>query len=526
METRNERRSASTVGATVSSMPTADANHSPSLGADRPDALTPPPVTRPDWVLPTWLRIPRLEAVLGCGLGELDWATLQGLVDRGVEEDLSIEFKATDYDSAVDDGEKRAFEAPKDVAAFANASGGLIVIGMSEKAGGVAAGFSKQRPDETTRRNLITTLLDGLAPFVADIQTGLIANPDGTGEGCLLVLVPPSDSTPHAVSSHARDQKKRATHSMSWPVREGSRTRWLREPELAERYRNRFTGYQAVQTRVEQVIDEGMESLDLSTGVWLAVASAPTRPAPRRLLTAALRDSVAQVSAPGGLPGSPLNGFSSQASFGAGRVMLSNVHGTSTLSTDHHIEVHTDGSVFAALHLGGSVDSQLVRHVGIGIDPANLRSLDVADVAGWCTALIHLTASHSIDLGASGDFEMRLRLVCSNTTAALPVGRPERRVEATILTEPYDGAFTRLVPNSRPVTDFRSIALTGSPLVTVSPRDLLQIGAAAAHEVYAQFGQLPSEPILDPDGYVYTSGCQSPRTQTLRDWAEQHGLAI
>ena len=115
-------------------MPTADANPNPSrtTGADGPNALTPPAVARPDWVLPTWLRIPRLEAVIGCGLGELDWATLQGLADRGVEEDLSIEFKATDYDGAVDDGEKRAFEAPKDVAAFANASGGLIVIGMSE----------------------------------------------------------------------------------------------------------------------------------------------------------------------------------------------------------------------------------------------------------------------------------------------------------------------------------------------------------------------------------------------------------
>ena len=313
---------------------------------------------------------------------------------------------------------------------------------------------------------------------------------------------------------------------MSWPVREGSRTRWLRESELAERYRNRFTGHQAVQTRVEQVIDEGMASLDLSAGVWLAVASAPTRPAPRHLLTSALRDSVAQVSAPGGLPGSPFNGFSSQASFGAGRIVLSNVHGTSTLSFDHHIEVHTDGAVFAGVQLGGPVDSQLLRHVGIGIDPANLRSLDVADVAIWCTALIHLTASHSVDLGASGDFETRLRLVCSNTTAALPVGRPERRVEASILTEPYDGAFTRLVPNSRPVTDFRSIALAGSPLVTVSPRELLQIGAAAAHEVYALFGQLPSEPLLNPDGYVHTSGCRSTRTHTLREWADRHGLAI
>ena len=76
--------------------------------------------------------------------------TLQRLIDDKVPEDLSLEYKAK-YES----GEKGRFELAKDVAAIANASGGLIVIGVGES-GNLPSGFSdssRQMPtDETSSR--------------------------------------------------------------------------------------------------------------------------------------------------------------------------------------------------------------------------------------------------------------------------------------------------------------------------------------------------------------------------------------
>jgi hypothetical protein len=469
---------------------------------------------KPDWVVPSWLRLPRLEAVLGCRVDEVDWACLESLIDRGVREDLSIEFKSTAYN----DDDKGRFELPKDVAAFANSAGGLIVVGMSERAGGVVSGFSRLRPTDATKRDMMTNLLAGLTPFVPDIELGLIEDPHRPGEGCVLVLVPPSESAPHAVVTK-NPQTKRRAHAMSWPAREGSRTRWLSEPELAERYRARFAGRDALSKRVDTTLTDGLGELDRTNTVWVAVALSPSRPAPRRMLSLQLKDELRDAQRSRRHPALPGPAFSSQSSFGPGRVILSNRFDLARRSSDHHVEVHTDGSVFAAARVGMDVDVHQVQKFGLSVDAVG--AIDAVDVVTWSATLLRLAATYSVDIGASGDYDIRVQLV-SGLASDASSGEMEDPSELPVVLTEGASMTRRLVPGSFPAAVVGPIEAVSSAAIAASAPDLIRLAARVSNEVFALFGQLPTDPLLTSDGLVIEANCSSPRAQSLLSWAVAH----
>jgi hypothetical protein len=71
------------------------------------------------------VRIPRTEQLLGCRLDELSVAVIDRLVAERAAEDESLDFKRSRYE----DNAKGLYEVAKDVAALANAGGGLIILG-------------------------------------------------------------------------------------------------------------------------------------------------------------------------------------------------------------------------------------------------------------------------------------------------------------------------------------------------------------------------------------------------------------
>jgi hypothetical protein len=75
------------------------------------------------------VRLPRVEAILGAPIDQLTFGHIQAAVRAGVEESADLDFKERHYE---DTGEKRE-ELAKDVAAFANHVGGLLVIGVREE---------------------------------------------------------------------------------------------------------------------------------------------------------------------------------------------------------------------------------------------------------------------------------------------------------------------------------------------------------------------------------------------------------
>lgn len=473
----------------------------------------------PTWQIAPWIDMPRLEAVLECSLQELEWAALERLISDKVPEDLSLDYKAV-LQPATEDGR---FELGKDVAAFANAVGGLIIVGISES-NHLPSGFSNQQPNDADRRRVISTLVDRLAPFVSDIEIGLIGAPDGSA-GCLLILVPPSSQAPHAVTSTTAGGPKVAD-GLWWPVREGTQTRWLREAELASRYRDRFSAAVDVTARSLSVMAEGVTGLDRADRVWLALGLAPTRPALNRALSAQVRDQVQQGLMTGA--GYPHYQFASRASFGRGRVVLSDRFDHPPLSRDHHVELHMDGSGFAAIVLPGELPSE-VRDGRIRMPPGRAQGVLSAQVAMWLISLLDLCARHAVLFGAGSEFEVVAQLLVPLERDEMGLEAPEppveeRRSEPVVLTELYGYGARRMVHGSDPLTETKPVSITTPASVGLAPRELVAACAQLANEIFAEFGQLPADTLLELSGVVSDKASLPQGLQQLRGWAEASGL--
>jgi predicted HTH transcriptional regulator len=71
---------------------------------------------------------------------EWDESDVQSLVDSQVQENAELEYKAC---AALDRTEERRNEVSKDVSAFANAGGGVIIYGVLEVIGVVLEGLAE-----------------------------------------------------------------------------------------------------------------------------------------------------------------------------------------------------------------------------------------------------------------------------------------------------------------------------------------------------------------------------------------------
>ena len=169
-------------------------------------------------------RLPAIELLLGCQVDDLEANGIQRLVEDGVAEGPDLEFKVQCYGTS--DSDKR--ELAKDVAALANAQGGLIIVGVKEQ-DGVAVGVSPVEFSDAEVRRMNHIILSGVAPRpdfgVRHVMT------DKETYGFYLIAVPQSPQAPHAVLIN---------DGMRYPRRTGTTTHMLSESEVANAYRNRF----------------------------------------------------------------------------------------------------------------------------------------------------------------------------------------------------------------------------------------------------------------------------------------------
>ena len=135
-------------------------------------------------------------------LNDIDQSDIDDLVVNGVAENRHLEYKESLPGNS--DGEKKEFLA--DVSSFANAGGGHIIYGISEKRDsngkttGVpenVVGLPGMSVDAEIRR-LENILRDGLAPRLNGVQLKAI---DGFPKGPVLTLrIPKSWSAPHMIA--------------------------------------------------------------------------------------------------------------------------------------------------------------------------------------------------------------------------------------------------------------------------------------------------------------------------------------
>lgn len=145
-------------------------------------------------------RSPELEVVIGGPLDTtgLTEVALQGLVSGRVREGELLDFKRRSYSAARDSAAAWSPEQEfaKDVTAFANHRGGLLLIGVEDAvAVAVSCEASVADPGGEEQR-LRRALLNSASPLP---RVEFVAIPSDGGGNYLAVVIPPSPAAPHAV---------------------------------------------------------------------------------------------------------------------------------------------------------------------------------------------------------------------------------------------------------------------------------------------------------------------------------------
>lgn len=221
-------------------------------------------------------RSRRMDSLLGASLEELTGSAIESLVSSQVEEAYDLDFKAELYGNS--DSSRRALAS--DVSAMANTAGGLIVLGVAEDnhARASAAPGVPLSDSETARMRQIVASLVAPHPVFDLISVPSEADPT---HGFYVIAVPRSSAAPHAVL---------VNDSLRYPKRNGSTTRYLSEPEVAESYRARIQNLADQEERSKRIEDEAIELLKRDENPWLLVSMVPAIPGQFVLDQQAFRD--------------------------------------------------------------------------------------------------------------------------------------------------------------------------------------------------------------------------------------------
>lgn len=130
-------------------------------------------------------------------LDNYTYSDLEYLINNEVEENIHLDYKAS---GALSKEPKKRQEITKDVSAFANSDGGIIIYGISEKAH-KPEGFSYIDGKEFTKEwleneiNLIQPRIDGIEIFPIRIDNDL-------AKSVYIVKIPRSEKAPHMARSN------------------------------------------------------------------------------------------------------------------------------------------------------------------------------------------------------------------------------------------------------------------------------------------------------------------------------------
>ncbi|MEU5874743.1 ATP-binding protein [Glycomyces sp. NPDC047369] len=167
----------------------------------------------------------------------------------------------------------------EDVAAFANAGGGTIVIGVDEVDSAADHRVDAGEWTDTDVRTLRTVAASKLYPAVQGLRIHRLT---ATDKRAVIVVVPPSLDRPHFIQN---DQQYYAAR-----LRVGSGSRWLSEREIAERYRLRFTEQRDAEQALERLYARACTGVprDRTWGIAVARPRLPL-PAPAGLTASTAR---------------------------------------------------------------------------------------------------------------------------------------------------------------------------------------------------------------------------------------------
>jgi hypothetical protein len=441
--------------------------------------------TTPAWAL-------RLTDLLGARPDQVGEQHLQRLVDGSVREDADLDFKQERYGNT--DSDKR--DLAGDIAAMANHRGGLLIIGIRDE------------NDVAVERTAVE-LVDGEEARIRQIAAGNIAphltfdvrvleSEDDASTGYYVLIVPPSGLRPHAV---------RQDRNLRYPRRDGTTTRWLSEPEVADAYRDRFTVATDQAADIAQVLDDGRRAIERTGDAALVVAVVPTGRGSMSIdlaRVATVEQWAKDLGATNYFDGFFPSGVPPVAGVGAHRVTLTGIHERGRTPSWQYAELFEDGKGFAFKRL---MDPR-TGPMGQELPGSWILNESLLWELGRC---LHLLGRHAAEnCGAWGDALVEARLIGSAMHLAYL-----HRMAGFEHAEEIAGGRELNGAASRHTFVVEAVA-------TVGP-DLSATTRLVATDLFHAFGS-PEVRQITNDGALrsrYLGG-----NAELRAWAEQRGIEL
>jgi hypothetical protein len=335
----------------------------------------------------TAIRFLRLEALFGARLDQLAESHLGRLTTEQVSEDADLDFKKGLY------AEAKKLDLATDVAAMANAQGGVIVLGIAEL-DGCAYKLNPLDLREDEDRRMREIVARNTAP-VPQFRIEHVRSNTDEGKGYYVLLIPRSPHAPHAV--------RLDREGLRYPRRYGPQTIYLAEVDVANAYRSRFLEATTQVAQLDKVLHDGLTALrppqiqeDLT--VWTALALVPNNLGAMSMRVGTLNAFEEWARTGRSYFETPFHGDNPQASTGVRRIAVSDwVDSQTGRPHDAYGEFHTDGSGFVASRL--SVIQGIPEYGQEELDGISDEAL-VASLTGMVALLVDHAVRHG---GVHGD---------------------------------------------------------------------------------------------------------------------------
>lgn len=203
-----------------------------------------------------------LHQAIGAQPGPITSKMIDDLIAQGVQEGEGLDFKK----KLPSQKELASSDFPKDVAAFANASGGTLVYGVDETDRVATSRVSLGEISESYERTLRQVAVSSIHPPVFGLDVTTV----GTSDDCALVVtIPPSLERPHMVYRG---------EYFGAPVRNHADTVWMRERQIEQMYRSRFESRRQADDAIDQLYQETVSGRSIHEHAWLVMVAVPRLP--------------------------------------------------------------------------------------------------------------------------------------------------------------------------------------------------------------------------------------------------------
>jgi hypothetical protein len=187
---------------------------------------------------------------------------LDEAVAAGIEESDALDWKR----GLPDEKALAQSDAVKDIAAFANSGGGVLVFGVIEDRRRATGRVDVGGVSESYERTLRRVAVSGIQPPVLGLD---VVRVGPAGNRALVVVVPQSIDVPHLIYR---------SEMFGAPIRNHADTEWMRERQLELLYRQRLDARRHSDQAIQNLHDELMAGRDTNERAWMAVVAYPRIP--------------------------------------------------------------------------------------------------------------------------------------------------------------------------------------------------------------------------------------------------------